>query len=429
MIVRAFDFYTGAQQAACLAGTGTTPADDVSVPLRAAIGHAKTLTTPHFILDPGRHFTGDNTIEFDLPDGATLTWLGRIASTATAKPAVVIGSETGNRSNLSVSGVKVYRATPSPDTSGAPGSNGGSTGVRLVNLVHSNLQVTSVLGFSIGLHCIGMGHGFAYNVVTFESLADNRTNHRLSQSGGGYCNENNFICGAYNHNSQYPAVSTTNLLVDNGESEAFALNNNVFLKPSFEDNASPAGGVVAATINGESNMLIQPRVENPGGQAAYQIQFTANSRDCWILGAGFGLGQANISDLGGRNCYTTAEGQVLTRSTAPDPGKSVLTLRSTNSSAARALKIVDATGGEAGYIDCSGHIHMAVYFDASGNQLLSTRRNGWGAPSGPFQRGTFTPYVRSGTPTLAEIVTELEKTSQTLAALIQDSTAQGWIGA
>jgi len=120
---------------------------------------------------------------------------------------------------------------------------------------------------------------------------------------------------------------------------------------------------------------------------------------------------------------------VLTRSTAPDPSKSVLTLRSTNSSAARALKIVDATGGEAGYIDCSGHIHMAVYFDASGNQLLSTRRHGWGAPSGLFQRGAFAPYVSSGNPTLAEVVTQLEKTSQALAALIQDGVAQGWIGA
>jgi len=311
--------------------TGFVPCDTA---FAAAVTYAKTLSAPELVINPGV-YTATGSLTFDLPNYSTITFLGRITSNVISDAAVRIGSTSTNTFGLSVRGIKVQRSTN--DTVG------GSSGVQLRNLSASYVDIRLCTGFQDGVFCYGdqANGGFSYNEVHMGFIHDNKRNVFLNAGGVGYCNENNFYGGSFNHSSGYPAVATTNLEIANYATAT--LNNNRFYGPSFEDNSALA---VAATINGSNNIIFQPRMENPANQAGYLIQFTANAIECRVMGHGFAMENSNISDLGTGSIYETREGAVLRFQTPATAGKAVLKLQGYNTSTAAVLSVLDSGGVE-----------------------------------------------------------------------------------
>ena len=324
-------------------GADSTGVLDATSAITAAITYAKTLTSPQLIINAGT-YTTSTVLTFDLPEFSTITFIGSIVSSVSNDPAIRIGSTTANIAGITATGIKVERL--SLDTAGA------SSGVQLRNLTSSYIDIRRCSGFRDGIFCYGdqANGGFSYNEIHIGFVHDNRRNIYLNAGGVGYCNENNFYGGTFNHSSTYPAVTTTNLEIAHFASSQ--LNNNRFYGPSFEDNSATLA--TAAIINGDNNVIYWPRMENPGNQAGYEIQFTADSGECRIIGHGFTMVNSNINDLGDGNMYETREGAVMRYQTAASAGKAVLKLQSYATSAATVVSILDSGGVETAYVTGAG---------------------------------------------------------------------------
>lgn len=324
-------------------GADSTGVLDATSAITAAITYAKTLTSPQLIINAGT-YTTSSVLTFDLPEFSTITFIGSIVSSVSNEPAIRIGSTTANIAGITATGIKVERL--SLDTAGA------SSGVQLRNLTSSYIDIRRCSGFRDGIFCYGdqANGGFSYNEIHIGFVHDNRRNIYLNAGGVGYCNENNFYGGTFNHSSTYPAVTTTNLEIAHFASSQ--LNNNRFYGPSFEDNSATLA--TAAIINGDNNVIYWPRMENPGNQAGYEIQFTADSGECRIIGHGFTMVNSNINDLGDGNMYETREGAVMRYQTAASAGKAVLKLQSYATSAATVVSILDSGGVETAYVTGAG---------------------------------------------------------------------------
>jgi len=229
---------------------------------------------------------------------------------------------------------------------------GTSVGVLLRSLSFSKIRVGKTVGFFEGVKCYGesANGGFSYNHVEFGQLHDNVTNLRLSAVGVGYCNENNFFGGSFNHSSGYPAITTWHIFLDHFPTSK--LNNNRFYGPSFEDNKVAA---IAAEINGANNVIFWPRMENPSNQAAYPIKFTVNSQECELLGAAFAVAATNIDDLGLGNSYETRGGAVMKSQTPATSTDAVI----------KAMSV--ATGNAKVYAACSTNGTIVAWIDGNGN--------------------------------------------------------------
>ncbi len=327
------------------AGVDPTGATDSTAGITAAITYAKTLLAPELIVDYGTYLCSGR-LTFDLPNNSTITFLGKIRSSVSADPAIRIGSASTNTFGLTVTGIKVERT--SIDTTS------GSTGVELRNLAACYVDIRWCFNFNFGVIPFGdqPNGGFSYNEVHLGLIHDNKTNLYLTASGSGYCNENNFYGGSFNHSSSFPAVASTNLLINHFPTSK--LNNNRFYGPSFEDNSILA---TAAVINGENNVIYWPRMENPAMLLTYQIQFTVNSAECRVIGTAYGmLTSANISDLGFGNMYETRSGAVIKYQPTTAAGQAALSIQSMFTGSAKALSIRDTADVERSYITGDGDL-------------------------------------------------------------------------
>ena len=304
---------------------------------------ARLLTAPHIVIPPGTYYLGTTALTFTLPHGSTLECHGEFTSAVASDTAIRLGSAAENTFYLTVTGLRVRRLTN--DTAG------GSTGVQIRNLVWSKIDIRSVSGFQDGvrLHGDQANGGVSYCDVSLGMLHDNKRNLYLSAASSGYCNENNIFGGSLNHSSGYPAVATTNIEVAHFVTSP--LNNNRFWGPSLEDNSALA---VAAVINGTNNVLYHPRMERSVDPTTYEIQFTANSSECAVVGNGFSLVNTNVNDLGANNCYETSEGRRISHQVADDAAKAVMSLQSTSTSDARLLRFLDSSGTVVGWVKGTG---------------------------------------------------------------------------
>lgn len=331
---------------------GDGVADDTAA-IVAWIAHLKTLTAPIGILPAGTYKV-TSALTFDLPNDSTLIFVGTISSNVSAGSAVKLGSSSANRFRWNVQGLKVTRT--------ANDYTGSSVGVEMVNLAWSKLDVRQCTGFRIGVQAHGSTKGFTYNNIELGHIHDNRTNLQLAvtdAASGGYCNECDWFGGSLNHSSTYDVVTYNGINLEITHNATNTLNNHGFYGLSLEDAHASSTNTVAAIINGANNVLFSPRVERISGPTTYQIQFTADSNECQIIGNGFSFSNSNIDDLGTGNNYETREGAVMTYSTPNTAGKAVLRLRSINTSAARCLSVVDAGGAEVLYITGEGDVYLA----------------------------------------------------------------------
>jgi len=311
----------------------------------AAVAQCNTLVRPKLVI-PAGEYTISNTAIFDLPNYSTMEFIGSFV-TAGGQPAIRIGSASANRFGYRVTGIKVSRTTF--DTAGT------SVGVQLRNIVWSYIDIRSVTNFVQGVYVFadqGNG-GVSYNEIHLGQLHDNRTNLLIQADGSafGYVNENLFFGGSFNHSSGYPAVTTTNIYLD--YDGVYRNNNNRFFCPSLEDNSLLA---VAAVINGDNNIIFHPRLERIGSQSTYEIQLTANSRECQIIGNGFTMVNSNISDLGDTNSYATRDGQTYKAQTGTGAGQAVYAGQSTSTSSAKIYSAKDSGGVESFYVRGTGEL-------------------------------------------------------------------------
>jgi hypothetical protein len=344
----------------------------------AAVAMCNTMVRPKLVI-PAGEYTISNTALFDLPNYSTMEFIGEFV-TAGGQPAIRIGSASVNRFGYRVTGIKVRRTAI--DTAGT------SVGVQLRNIVWSYIDVRSVNNFRDGIFIVAdqPNGGVSYNEVHIGQLHDNRTNLHLQANGtaGGYVNENLFFGGSFNHSSGYPAVSTINIYVD--YDGVYRNNNNRFYCPSLEDNSLLA---VAAVINGDNNIIFHPRMERPAGQSTYLIQFTANSRECAVIGNGFTMVNSNIDDLGSGNSYETRQGQTYRAQTGTTAGEAVFAGQSIATSDAKIFVARDTGGVDRAWILGTGEI-------ISGVRVYGSQGLRWSTTSGTFNdRGLFTG---SGTP-------------------------------
>ena len=375
---------------------GASPSAGASVndaAIVAAVAKCNTMVRPKLVIPAGEYTISDTAI-FDLPNYSTMEFIGSFV-TATGLPAIRIGSASANRFGYRVTGIKVSRTTV--DTVGT------SVGVQLRNIVWSYIDIRSVTNFKDGVYVrADQGNGgVSYNEIHLGQLHDNRTNLLIQADGtaSGYVNENLFFGGSFNHTSGYPAVTTTNIFID--YDGVYRNNNNRFFSPSLEDNSVLS---VAAVINGDNNIIFHPRLERIASQSTYEIQFTANSRECQIIGNGFTIANSNINDLGDTNSYVTRQGTTYKAQTAASAGQAVYSGQSTASSSAKIYSAKDSGGVERFFVLGDGEVVSTLRsYSESGirwNTSSGTRNdrglfNGTGSPEGVLTAAPGSLYCNS----------------------------------
>lgn len=364
-------------------GDGVT--DDTAA-IAAAITEAKTRDAPKIVIEEGEYLVS-STLTFDLPDNSTIECRGLIKSSVSAAAAIIIGTLSSNTYCLSVHGLKVQRTSTD--------SAGSSIGVHLAALVGCHIDIRWCVGFYDGVYCNSTSAGFVYNNIHLGYIHDNRNNVHLAASSTGYNNENNFFGGSLNHSSGYPSVQTVNIVIDHFATNP--LNNNRFWGPSLEDNDALG---IAASIEGENNVIYQPRLENPADQAGYLISFGSNSLECGVIGRGFGLTDGNITDSGSNNNYETREGNHLSYQLADDAALAVLSLQSTTTSAARLLRFLDSSGSVTGFVRGTGAGQLVsmtltnLYMSSLGNYVNDAAAAVGGVTVGQLYRNGSVVMVR-----------------------------------
>ena len=371
----------------------SAPAATNDAAIAAAVAYANTLAAPKLVI-PSGVFTISQTANFDLPNYSKIEFIG-LFSTATGAPAIRLGSTSGNRFGYYVTNVRVARTTI--DTSN------NSVGVQIRNLAFSYIDIRQVTNFQDGvlLYADQSNGGISYNEIHLGFLHDNKNNLHLQADGtaGGYVNENSFYGGSFNHSTGYPAVSTANIFID--YDGVYRNNNNTFYSPSLEDNSTLA---VAAIINGDNNLIFHPRLERSVNQSTYEIQFTADSRECQLVGNGFTILPTNINDLGDTNSYATRSGNVYRAQTPNTSTEAVFIAQSTDSNAAKAFMARDATGTDKAWMRCDGRFYSASngYFEtgiryATSDASLTDRGLfvGSGTPEGVVTANTGSLYCNT----------------------------------
>jgi len=370
---------------------------DATPAITRLVEFAKTLSSPSIIIDSD--LAAADTLLFDVPDESTIKFIGAVLSSVVDAPAIQIGADGLNVSRVNVlGGIKVQRT--SDDTTGT------SVGVRLHSLVWCVVDIREATGFADGVLCDGIegNGGFSYNEVHLGRIQDNLINCRLTASGSGFCNENNFYGGSFSHSTGYAAVATTNLVIDHFP--ANNLNNNRFYGPSLEGKTTLRK---AATINGTNNSIYHPRMERSGSQSTFEFEFTSNSLECGIIAKGFTLSDSNITDNGTNNYYVTRQGEVKSFQTAAIAGSTPvagdersLSLQSTASNDACILGVLNSSDALTygimgnGFAWSTNRVYAETGFRWSTSSGTADDRglfNGTGSPEGVLAARTGSMYL------------------------------------
>lgn len=346
---------------------------DLADAMNAAILVCQELTAPWFRMTMSGSL-GSESITFDLPNFSTIEILGSLSSSVTAGPCIRIGSTTAQRFGYFVRINAVERT--------AVDTTNGSIGVEYRNLNTSTfLGPRWAVNFETGVRLYGdagsgVVAGLSECVVVLGFIHDNQINLLLDADNDGYCNENHVVSGSLGHSSTYNGgdyADTFGLfIVDHTNS----LNNNRFYSLCLQS-TSGAGVGVAAFIEGQNNVLYSPRLENPN-DANFEIEFGSNSINCGIIGRGFGVGPANITDNGTQNFYDTTAGRTLISAATAAAGQSVHAAQSVNTSAAKCYTARDSSGNDTAWFLGTGEAEFlfptstTAALEAIGNAINTT---------------------------------------------------------
>jgi hypothetical protein len=147
----------------------------------------------------------------------------------------------------------------------------------------------------------------------------------------------------------------------------------------------PAGAAIGSQLTGATGSTGTYQLTiNPGSAVSsetitinYVIGFTSSSIRCGLVGAGYGVANSNVVDLGLGNYWQAQEGLHLAGGGGP-----VLSLQSTSSGSVHLLSVRNPSGTEQGYIDGTGTANLNGAYINSGLR--------WSTSSGTYtDRGLF----------------------------------------
>lgn len=200
----------------------------------------------------GRTFATIQTVT--LPRSINIAMEGTLLYTGSAnEPALVVGT-----SGTSNAGVRMELAVNRSSTS--DWSNEGSIGIKLFGCAQCDIYIRQAQNFTIGVQAVGDNQGFSYNTVKFGKINNNKIGVDLTDAGNGWCNENLWLNGRFNIDSNIGA-GKARYGVRITSTHGYTQNANIFLKPSFEIGTGGVEGIPILMEWGQTNEVIDARHE------------------------------------------------------------------------------------------------------------------------------------------------------------------------
>ena len=220
------------------------------------------------------------------------TWInyGKFISKGSAGAAITIGDENKELSGYNIQGL--YLTTDPAWTDKLDWSKG-RIGVRVVNIHNAYVQFSEVRGYAVNIQFEGINNrGVAYNEFHLGRIVNGKKGMLVTNSKGGWCNENSFYTGNFSFDGDVWNTLTTKQRSELLYLEITPKNDDLrFYSPCFEGYQ-----IKAATVNGSELLFMHPRLEDVGN-----FTLTADSHNCKLITA-FGTAE-KYEDLGNRNMF------------------------------------------------------------------------------------------------------------------------------
>jgi hypothetical protein len=193
-----------------------------------------------------------------------LSMMTCVANALSVKPVIRVGPISGGGSSTDLviaKNIKLPKVRNTAKTTTGWDAGWGS-GIELAHVYESRIEVPWVEGFKVGLDCGGYDYGFAYNEVRVGRVYNNEIGVQLKpKAAAGWVNENLFYNGRYVMDSSEGIVTSGRYIklapFDVTNAGTSWPNNNVFTKPSIEEQ----GPTYAVEIAGAFNCFYNPRFE------------------------------------------------------------------------------------------------------------------------------------------------------------------------
>lgn len=165
-------------------------------------------------------------------------------------------------------------------------------GIKIYNANACNIDIISSENFYIGVQCIGSNAGFVYNNIRLSYIYNNKIGLDVTNKGTGWANQNNFLGGRFGVGLGINTNSTRYGVRITSQDLNYYNNNNVFVVPSFELQATPTveGIPVLLEYSYLSSFL---KIRNEGNSNT-TIRITNNSTENELT-TGYGFGE--VEDL------------------------------------------------------------------------------------------------------------------------------------
>lgn len=261
--------------------------------------------------------------------------LGAIIADVGSKPAVVYGNEeTYIKNHIST--------LPSVTAKNRSWDIGGSTGVKVLNVLESRLTFGRIENFANGLR-ISATKSTVYNTFNISSLINNKINLIVRQENDiSWINDNLFNGGRYSHySSEGTNVEDVHqIVVSKPDTNPYLINNNLWVKPSVEGETAKIG----IRLQGVYNTFFNARFEK-NKSPKYTISFFSNSKDKPTQYNTVLLGYQSANVVFNEDEYSSKnilQGQGFTR-TATSSSNGAFRYQNTYSDAAPLFKLISSS--------------------------------------------------------------------------------------
>lgn len=178
--------------------------------------------------------------------------------------------------------------------------NQNNIGIKLINPQTAKIDIVEATGFTIGVQAMGSGAGFVYNTVNLGRIVNNKYGIDLVNesfnSAIGWSNECIYINGRIScTDGTNTGKSRYGVRLRSADTTPIYNDSNLFLKPSFELNASAASPSEAVPIlieHGMQNEFSDCRNEGNGPSFARVLNLSADN----TFGVAYGVGVVTVDD-------------------------------------------------------------------------------------------------------------------------------------
>lgn len=179
-------------------------------------------------------------------------------------------------------------------------------GVNIINTSESEIHVSNITDFGVGLQISAFSMGNVYNTFYISHLENNEINLKIIPSDkSGWVNENLFIGGRFSHydSNDSHLENVSHVVFHAVEGCPYEPNNNVFLKPSLEGDTS----YYTAIIYGSNNSIIYGRYEGGGTKRIKYKDLNGKGSNYNLIFNGYRSTQLNIESdpLSNKNSIET----------------------------------------------------------------------------------------------------------------------------